>query len=288
MVSVELRYNGKNRTYTVPETWNELTKNQLLTFCRYANALETPEQARVVLLNKMVGIPPVAIAQLLDSASGRTKLAQLTGLLSFLYEENTLTVNLQAALKINRKPGAPIWYGPADNFTNIRWGEFMVADQYHAAYVRTGDEKMIDYVVATLWRPQRRRYNPDSPTHGGDRREDFNQHTLERRVRTAAKIPSTSKAAAYCFYVGCRTELVTDYQDIFEGEGAGHSAGQSGGPPRGQTSDWLDLLRHLPSDKFGTLDQLENQYVHSTLELACRMMQDAKIVKKGIGGPGRA
>lgn len=297
MVLVELRYHGKVKSYSVPETWNELTKNQLLTFCRYANALGTPEQARVVLLNKMIGIPPVAIARLLDDVAGRTKLAQLTGLLNFLYEENTpggapLTKNLQPVLRCRYKQRT--WYGPADDFLNLRWNEFMVADQYHTVYVRTREERHLDYLVATLYRPQRPGHKPDSPDYQGDRREDFNQHLLDRRVRTMARVSTPKKLAAYYFYVGCRSQLVRDYPDIFEGDGQrgaapreaapGEAAGQSGGPPRGQTSDWLDLLRNLPSDKFGTLEQLETQHVHATLELASRMMRDAKKIRTGSPG----
>ena len=276
MVLVELHYRGKSQCYSIPECWNELTKKQLLAFCRYGQVLGNAEQARVVLLHKMLRIPPVAIARLLENPSGRTKLAQITELLNFLYETNDLTINLQAALKTGRGYGAPIWYGPSDNFTNLRWNEFIVADHYFVAFVKTKNPAMLDYLLATLYRPNRQDYNPDSPDYGGDRREDFNQHTLERRVRTMAKVSNTKKSAAYCFYAGCRLELVKDYPDIFDAGGEGHTAGQSG-----QQSDWLDLLRHLPSDKFGTLEQLENQYVHATLELASRMMRDAKQVKKG-------
>lgn len=274
---VELTYHGKVKAFRFPQSWNELTHKQLLAFCGYANAMPTAEQSRVVLLHRLVGVPPAAIALLLASAGGRTQLAQLTSLLNFLYQENNLSVNLQAAIKTARRYNAPIWYGPADNFTNLRWNEFIVADQYHAAYVRTQEEQYLDYLVATLYRPQRPDYDPDSPSYGGDRREDFNQHTLERRVRTAARISGLKKSAAYCFYVGCRNQLVKDYQDIFE-DGGGPSNGQASGQ-NGQQSDWLDFLRHLPSDKFGTLDNIENQYVHTTLHLAYRMMRDAQKIK---------
>lgn len=235
-------------------------------------AFPDAEKSRVVLLHKLAGIPAKAMAKLLndraaDRKIGRTKLAQLSQLLNFLYEENTLTENKMPQLK---KYGYPTFHGPASEFLNLRWNEFMVADQYHSAFVRTSCLSMLDYLLSAIYRFKRPDYDPDKHD---DIREPFNQHVLKRRALIWKKVAIHHKLSLYYFYVGCRAELVRTYPDIFDSGGEGQTAGQSG-----QTADWLDLLRHLPSDKFGTLEQLENQYVHTTLELASRMMRDARKV----------
>jgi hypothetical protein len=165
--------------------------------------------------------------------------------------------------------GTPL-YGPADSFGNLRFAEFAVASAYYQAFVRTNNPDTLHYLLAVLYRPadkQKKRTDPD-------RRTAFEQHLLTARVRHVRKMSVDKKQAIVLYFAGCMAELSMRYPLLFSG------GDEAGGPGSATGSaDWLEFMRHLPSDKFGSLDKIENSLIHPVFEIANRMMADAKKEK---------
>ena len=119
-------------------------------------------------------------------------------------------------------------------------------------------------MIATLYRPRRKDYDPSSVDFQGDIREDFNFHLVDARVRRLARLPRAQKLAVLLYYQGCRNQLIATHDRIFSGD-------ESNKPIH---HPWLQMIRHIPSDKFGSIDQIERQWLHKVLFHLQEMMRE--------------
>ena len=73
-------------------------------------------------------------------------------------------------------------------------------------------------MCAILYRPQKKNYNPNSPSYNGDRREQFNDFTYQHRARWFRFLKTEKLYAVYIFYIGCRNALVKAHPNLFSGD----------------------------------------------------------------------
>ena len=187
-------------SHPLPSTWNELTKAQVLEVARIMQSTDT--QVRKV----------ERLCALLHQVKAKQQLVidweDAKAITAFLTEDIQLTEN--------KLPKIGNWYGPADRLKNCKFAEFISADTVYMQYVQTNEPKLLDKLVAMLYRRKKKGYRPNSPTANGDIREEFNSHTVEYRVKKIAKLDPMYKMAVLFFFAGCKAHFAGRFPQVFK------------------------------------------------------------------------
>jgi hypothetical protein len=215
--------------------WNELTGAQLLAVVAVRQRpVAQPTQLADALLEILLALPAHAFARL--NVVQRVELRPLTRFLATTAPPLTAQLLPEVTLPHRRFiEQAQHFYGPREAFRNLRFDEFIFADNYFLRFLQTQDEAVLNQFVAVLYRPERRPYRPEAVDYAGDRRQDFNEHLVPARARQLARLPLATKQAVLLYYQGCRRLLEQRYEYVFSDDNT-TKASQSG---------WQDVLHEL-------------------------------------------
>jgi hypothetical protein len=238
-----------DKTKNVASTWDELSREQCrlllpILYGKYTDA----NQQRIEILEVLLGVSRPLILRLTS-----VHLIQIFWLTDFLLKEPvTRTRQLLPTVKPGRL--SPLYYGPADELTNISFLEFAFADAYFVAYANTGEAEWLDQLVATLYRRPRRMAEGLAV---GDRRLPFNENLIEAEASRLARLPKLSKLAIATFYRGCRHALEQRYPHVFT------LANQE--QAKGHPDGWAYVLREMSGQAFGNYAETGRQLAHQVL-----------------------
>lgn len=220
----------------VAGNWNELTREQLL---RLMQVLQRPGVTDDEVNTRLVAIllqlwkrPHLAGIMrrmpLLDVATLRL----LTR--AFLDQPVQLTKQLLPTLTYNKMFTV---YGPGDNLTGFTYEEWIAAEGAYFQYREGGKPEHLAQLLAVLYRPGRRKAQPN-----GDRREEYNQYTLDARAAQLAKLPAHMRLAVWFYYDSCRAVLMRQNPDLFKGKEYDDDPDPV---PTNPTRNYLELLDEL-------------------------------------------
>jgi len=202
----------------VPETWNELTGKQLVQVMKVLYTDDNADTALLSMLRIITGMSwwrwcRVPVWEKMDCLY----------LAFFLISSNTLTKNVL--------PEYRGFYGPADDFNNIKGDEFVFSEEYYFKSFTQQEEggdrvfntEYLDELVAVLYREKKQGYdvkrNPD-----GDVRILFNQNICSYNAKMIiSQWPMEAKMAVFTWYEVCRKEMIEQNPEIFGG-GSGEPA----------------------------------------------------------------
>jgi hypothetical protein len=222
--------------YSVPESWNELGKKQLLQVMQlFYSTKYSAEQAQLKLLKILTGMSwwsffrapittteRVVINPFKISLSWGTYLFKCRRtcygldeyiyLINFLLKENKLTKNLVPQYKD--------FYGPAGDCNNLRMNEFVFSEHYYMQWTeKKDDDKLLNNLVAVLYRLKKDKYDLKK-NEDGDPRIAFNENLCEYFATSQVYAwPKKLKLAIAHFYEACRIKLVDDNAEVFGGDG---------------------------------------------------------------------
>jgi hypothetical protein len=108
------------------------------------------------------------------------------------------------------------FYGPDDALTNILFKEYIRAETYFAEFLSKKDKASADRLIATMYRPQAKYYNPADVNFSGDRREPINDFLIENRAKVISKLDDVTRQAILMWYEGCKFFLTQKYPYVFE------------------------------------------------------------------------
>lgn len=274
--------------YNVPETWNELSKEQLLQLMQlfYSTKYYT-EQAQLKLLKIITGMSwweffraPVTTCerrvfnpfQFRFPLSIYYFLARRTcyGMDEYLYLTNFFV--LDNKLTKNLIPRYKEFYGPADECSNLRMSEFVFSEHYYMQWSeQREDEKLLDNLVAVLYRVKKRNYNVTT-NEDGDPRIAFNENLCEYYATSQVSAwPMEVKLAIAQFYEACRMKLAEDNDEVFGG----------GGEPakHGLISIMIAVAE---SHAFGPFKEVEQLHVNMVMIQLKEQIHKANEAKRNI------
>lgn len=239
MVEIELKYNQKSESISIPQSWNELNLDQLLYVAKFWESWKLMAKANVTLLRAkallfvqlMNGNTRFNLKSRIDRISKLTneELFELTELTSFIFKANTLTVCPFPVLRFGFKK----FYPPNDNLGNIKAEEFHFADMFYLQYVNHDHDKALDYMIATLYRPK---------LNGS--RIPFNYEKIEPYSKTL-RLSYEEKQAILLWYIGCREKMVENNKDLFSAPNEASA----------RNNGWLPIIMALSGDKFGSFNE---------------------------------
>lgn len=242
----------EGRSKKVAACCDELSRTQLLRLMPILyGAYPDPRRQRIEVLQVLLGISPALALRLTP-----VQWLEIFWLADFLLgEQLDFTKQLLPSVHVPWTIGH--YHGPAANLRNVRFLEFVFADSYFVAYARTQQAEYRHFLLAVLYRPQRRHYRPTAASYEGDRREDFNENLLGPRAQVLARLPEAEQLAIVTWYRGCRRALEQRYPLVFTQNPETVTDAHADG--------WGHVLREMSGAAFGSFEETGRQHLHTVL-----------------------
>lgn len=243
----------KNKEVVVAENWNELTTKQYLKIVKLLHAgiadeTEAFEKVLYILSKKSL------LRFFFIPADMRLRMHEHV---EWIFEQKGITKQFLARYKN--------FYGPAEDFENLRMKEFHAAEMAVYILKQEQDIDSLNELIAVLYRPGKKNYDTKRDTDG-DIRITYNPNETAFFKRTIKHWPLHIKRAILMWYHGCRQNLEETYPLVFENNDSGSS------------KDYYDgmygMMRGIAEKKtYGDFDAVGELYVH----LAFKEINETKM-----------
>lgn len=245
------------RKYHVPESFNELSRDQLIKLCGLLISKRQIDAGILQALRILLKRSHLSFALM----NAKIK-EQLLPSCEWIFQDNTYTKQLL--------PYCRGFYGPAGEFVNLRMAEFHSCEMRYRMFL-DNVPGALNQLIAVLYRPAKDGYNftldPD-----GDAREKYNGHTVKYRARIIAKWPEAVKQGILLFYDGCRAKLIKDHPTVF-------TAGEDSTPEDQFQGMFLMMRVIAESGTYGDFDRVEDLYVLTALSEARQKIKEQEEMK---------
>ena len=105
----------------------------------------------------------------------------------------------------------------SDNFENLRMDEFCFSEFHFLQFKKTQSHEALISLIATLYRPAKRRYSI-AKNNDGDIRVPFNENLTREYSKYIRDYSIAQLKAVLIWYMGCRLELVKLFPKVFSGK----------------------------------------------------------------------
>ncbi len=237
------------KTYSMPSTWNELTRKQILFVSR--------------LFQGQLSMVDFKLRALFDFLSVKSKVIKrihpedayfLCESLDFLFKEVTLTKNLLPVIGTGWRK----WVGPSDAMMNCTFGEFTMANSLLDAFYKTNEPKYLDEMVAVLYRPRKRFwFIRKGFTDNQNPRQRLAIRSLETRCKRMSAVDYSIKYSVFLFFSGVLNSLPVLYPYVYERKG------DSGREDNGWASLIISLADGKTDDK--SLETVMNSNLYNVM-----------------------
>ncbi len=258
MVKFQIADGKKVYTANIPENWNEVPEEQ------YPNLAQIylKTENRMNEYDKLVRSFCLLTIRAWDGVKlmSDEQLAYHLQHIHWVFGELDLSLNKIPQFSIDGVD----YYGPEEELGNLRFGEYCIAEAHFIAYWQHRDEKALDRLIATLYRPKGKgnQYKKDNPDYRGDIREKFNGNLVEQRAEVFADLDLAIRDGIFLFYVSARNILASYYPHVFPKKRAKNTPlGNQQVPNYG----WLGVFDDLLGEKGRTAETLEDEFLATTL-----------------------
>jgi hypothetical protein len=215
----------RNIVAEYPSCWDELTNDQfyfiMQNWLKVIDGKINQNEFLVIVLYNFLGITRSPFNNWKDRRLSKEQLEnkfsniwQLTETLTWLFRSDASGegnfIYLDYTEIKNRIPeivnsGEITLVGPADGMIDITFGEYRRAWDYFEAYIAKRNNSDLDRLIATLYRPERYRYEhiKHTPEFDGERREPFNPHLTEHYAELLAEVPFWQKQTIFNWFFNC-------------------------------------------------------------------------------------
>jgi hypothetical protein len=163
-------------------------------------------------------------------------------------------------------------YGPISGFDNMVMTEFHFSEMAYRRLVVENVPEALEELISILYRPAKYPYNK-VVNQEGDVRIPFNKNETNIMIRKIARWPEVVKHAIFIWYDNCRQALINNNPLVFDDPNSDFVSQFDTG--------LYGMMRSLAGDKLGTIDKIENMYVHTALlEIGLIREEEAYIEDK--------
>ena len=247
MTKIDFRVAGKTYSYQMPDNWKELTQEQFITFAR---CIEGKVGIDAELVRQLLGLDDVVAVSLSVSDWW-----WLCGQMAWLADFSKYTVGLMDTVTLS---DGTVCHGFDDNFSNVTWQEWMIADSQANA-------GRWDIVAAVLYRPLKQDWDRQS-----DPRVEFSQWDCDARLPQFQQLEKGILAAIALNYKLLRQRLTKQYRRLFT---AGESAKKGSG-------NLQTLIQNVMGDNFYEEEKYLRLSVPSVLFQLDRMVREERERKR--------
>ena len=253
-------------SYTIPDTWNELTTTQLELIAKIVLSTVYPLQLLVKLALSFLGMrlsnrKPVYVndeqyhyirhswrkVYLVNSV----QVHEITKCVEFILKDG------QVASELTKNPYPEIHFrfsrliGPADSFANLTFGEFIQAEIERNQFIKTDKPQHFHRQLAILWRPTFYQH-PDS-----DPRTPLRMDEVDQRARKVARLQPYQKRVIQWYIDGCLQSLYKQFPGVFStGEGSGTGT---------VFESFMKMVNLLARNKLVDVEKIREAYLYDAL-----------------------
>lgn len=232
----ELKLN--NDIFLLPENWNEISANDLLSIAHLLIITKNPVDFKTKLFLRITGLQVCRVAEhvidekcyiMLKKGDKRymvstTDLSFVIDVLDFLFlkvtdKDGNIDYLVDSKIIKNLLPVIQHdfikYYGPADALTNILFEEYIFCETYYQNYIKTNKESDLDMLIAVMYRKKDATADKISTHFRGDLREPFNSFLIEANAKKLKSLNAAEKKAIYLFYYGCRSYIIKKFDIVF-------------------------------------------------------------------------
>lgn len=194
----EINFSNSTRKFYLPENWNEVTPDQLLSMISIVRDEEDNELARLLLIKKW-GKMPRSLFSTINQFFVSESEDNLVPLMNPFFEYVGFEKNIMARIEV---PGLGACYGFSDRLENVSAAEYSMAIHYYDLMrVTPADKDSLINFVATLYRPLRTDgILPGHPNWNGDYRIPYNEDNIQVYAEHIARLDNdTLYAIRFCF-----------------------------------------------------------------------------------------
>lgn len=243
------------RPYPLPSRWDELSRRQLLTLAwLIETGRESVEMAKLMFLVLTQSLPwwhrmQVRFFYLFRATVDER--ADMLRLCASFSESRAFT-----AQKIKKIGGKTVLFGPDSALSNFTLWEYIRAEQAFLQYMQSdsnGTAKArhtssvhLDRLIAIMYRPARRDYDPD---RHDDIRVPLVDSAVSGRMSRIRSLDRRTKIAILMWFDGCRSHIIRMFPLIFrKEESALNEKMKAGTVKKASSAEWLDLITSLSTD----------------------------------------
>ncbi len=264
MRKIEITYHrpilgAKTLVRYMPTSWNELSREQLITIAGLLHSGKNIYEFRIEVLKCLLSLKWAHVFLL------RERLVDLYPFIKFLEADNDLTEN-----KIDTIAASGLTlYGPIGNFETLTAAEWIDADSAYTDYLQTKDPKCLDKLVAVLFREKVKGVSLDALYYTGDYRTAYHDQAVKLRMRYLDKVDPRIKLAVLIWYQACRQEWEEVFERVFQG--AKEDIENFG---------WQETIQKLSGSTFGSLQETERTAMYKLMLNMEITLKDEEIRKK--------
>jgi hypothetical protein len=286
--------------YNLPTRWNELNSDQFRHIATLSLQQLTPAEFKLKAVLLLLNITVESLPEQSVKAEpcyyirhGKNtylvsthQLMAISEQMKFLFDivETSDGHNYQLNCKLFRqlipeiKVAGHTFYGPDDALTNILFKEYIRAETYFSEFLSKKDKANADRLIATMYRPQAKAYNPEDVNFSGDRREPINDFLIENRAKVISKLDDVTRQAILMWYEGCKHFLSTKYARVFE---EGDNQKISGKQPD-IFENYMRLLATLSNNDATRTDDWLNTNLHMVMLTMDNMREQQAAMEKQL------
>lgn len=223
MRSVEI--NGK--PIQIPESLEELNQKQYLQYIalvelqRHKLFTIKGDRVEVADINLLVETKVKLLLTILPLSKRASKLISPATIRDLVVEHRLVDFFFNDLSETNHLPTIKIgWfsklYGPAKGFHRVSFEEFGMADDAYHEFITTHKPDHLYELVAILYRPKLRSYNPKSYQSNGDPREPFNHLNIDYRKKKIASINIIYLMGILAWFEQNRRLMLLNYAEVFD------------------------------------------------------------------------
>lgn len=236
---------------SIPTKWEELDKMQFGRIIQILHFRKADQYTKAAsLLALLFGSENWHILNHLDDEY----LTALMPLTNFILEEKAPLKNFFPILNINKKS----CIAPAEDLSNLSFGEWCFAHQYFIYYSITEDKQWLHKLIATIYRPVDPNQDPDSATYSGDQREVFNENLIEKRALRTAEIEEHIQLGVLTWFSCAVAEIAEFRPHVFPPAAPVDPEQPAPEIEPDNSANWLTIFRELLGPKWGTPEVLKN------------------------------
>lgn len=246
----------------IPSSWEDLEKHQ---FARIIEVLHFRKADRFTisislltllfgaknfpLLNEISKVKP----QAKDDLSGDELLHMLIPLTNFIFEEKPPVKNYFPEINLRKKK----FIAPAEDLSNMSFGEWCFAHQYLTYYSITNDKQWLVKLIATIYRPVNPNENPENANYSGDQREIFNENLIEQRSLSVANIAGHMQLSILSWFSCAVNQVAESRPHVFPPPPPFDPEQPAPEMEPDNSRTWLTIFRELLGPKWGTTEELK-------------------------------
>jgi len=230
MLTINLSYHkliGKyNKEVKFPESFEELTRKQFLSFVELAGQGYTDYELKIQFLRKNFFKLPITRIHALKKLSEKAKTKAFNQAYYNGWLDNSSSIHKLIKLLTflsgtpeylnNPAPKYRLLRGPSDRLKNISIWEFALAEKAMIDFAHEKDDKHLDVLAGILMR----RISPAKWfkslfTHVSDVRVDFNDELIAKYASIGSKMPQHYKFAMLSFFRSVRESFTEIFPNVY-------------------------------------------------------------------------